>query len=116
MPKTKKVERGQVTGKADVIRKCIVCKVDYDASQITYANGDIVITPSRCPDCQTAHLTDIRVNKAIKDIQLIGNLKTRLSANQRVAVVEAIKMEFQTMLDRFAGAVVKQGGFSLPKK
>lgn len=117
MPKTKKVvaERGDAV-KVELTRKCDNCGIDYDATQSTYENGEVVISPKRCEDCQTKHLTDGRVNKAIKDIQLLGNLKVRLSVNQREAIVEAIKMELQTMLDRFAGAVVKAGGFSLPKK
>ena len=114
MGKQKK-ERGQVKT-IDVVKdKCLECKAEYDATRTTYENGDIVVSPMRCVPCQTAHLTNLRVNKTIKDFQLLGNLKTRLSDVQRTAVIDTLTNEFNGLLDRYSGSIVKASAFDLRK-
>lgn len=108
-----KRERGQVKTIDVVKEKCIECKAEYEGTKTTYENGDIVVSPMRCIPCQTAHLTNLRVNKTIKDFQLLGNLKARLSSEQRTAVIDALTNEFNTLLDRYAGSTIKASTFDL---
>lgn len=112
----KKLERGQVKT-IDVVKgKCIECKAEYEGTKTTYENGDIVISPMRCIPCQTAHLTNLRVNKTIKDLQLLGNLKTRLNEpGQRDAVIGVITAAVETLMDRFAGNTMQASAFDLKK-
>jgi len=114
MAKQKK-ERGQVKTIDIVKEKCIECKAEYEATKTIYENGDVVISPQRCIPCQTAHLTNLRVNKTIKDFQLLGNLKTRLSDVQRQAVIEAVSGAFNVMIDKYSGSIVKASAFDLRK-
>ena len=94
---------------------CIECQVKYQANKVQKADGTILLTPPRCPTCQTAHLTNIRVNKTIKDFQLLGNLKARLTSAQRDAITDAIGNEYNTLLDRYAGSSVKSSAFDLKR-
>lgn len=115
MPKQKK-ERGAKVSTIDITDNiCKECGVKHDAVKTTWTNGDVVVSPPRCKLCQTAHLTNLRVNKTIKDIQLLGNLRTRLSKEQREAVTEAISAEFNVLLDRYSGSTVKSSAFDLKK-
>ena len=99
----------------DIVKnKCKECNKEYDATKMVYENGE-VITPPRCPACQTAHLTNLRVNKTIKDFQLLGNLKNRLSGIQREAVIEALTAEFNGLLDRYSGSTIQTSAFDLKK-
>jgi len=95
--------------------KCIACGAKYESTKTVYNNGDVVISPQRCIPCQTAHLTNLRVNKTIKDIQLLGNLKLRLSDIQRQAILDVISNEFNGLCDRYSGSVVKASAFDLKK-
>lgn len=95
---------------------CMDCQKKYDANRIVKPDGTIMLTPPRCEDCQTAHLTNLRVNKTIKDIQLLGNLKTRLDKpGQRDAVITAITSEVEILMDRYAGSTIKASAFDLKK-
>ena len=111
-----KLERGKVVTIKLVKEKCIDCKAGYEGTKTTYENGDIVVSPMRCVPCQTAHLTNLRVNKTIKDLQLLGNLKSRLNEpGQRDAVIGVITAAVETLMDRFAGNTVHASAFDLKK-
>jgi hypothetical protein len=113
MPKAK-TNRGKFL-KLDIIKnKCKDCGKDYEANKMAYEKGE-VITPPRCPACQTTHLTNLRVNKTIKDLSLLGNLKARLSDMQRHAVIEAVSAAINTLLDRYSGSTVQASAFDLRK-
>jgi len=115
MAKPKK-ERGKVITIDAVKSKCKECKAEYEATKTTYENGEIVISPMRCVPCQTAHLTNLRVNKTIKDISLLGNLKARLNKpGQRDAVIGVITAAVETLMDRFAGNAIQASAFDLKK-
>ena len=97
----------------DVIKgKCKDCDKEYEANKMVYEKGE-VITPLRCKPCQTAYLTNLRVNHTIKQIQLLGNLKARLSPEERVAVISAVKSEIETLMDRYAGSTNIVSAFDL---
>lgn len=114
MAKPKK-DRGKVIGMDLVKGKCIECNSEYEATRTTYENGEVVISPMRCKPCQTAHLTNLRVNKTIKDIDLLGNLKTRLNKEQREAITDAVGEAFNGLLDRYSGSNIKALAFDLNK-
>lgn len=98
----------------DIVKnKCKDCGKEYEATKSEFDNGDITISPPRCVPCQTTHLTELRVNKTIKDISLLGNLKARLSDVQREAVTGAIGNAFNVLLDRYSGSTIKASAFSL---
>ena len=102
-----------VKSMAVVKNKCKDCETEYEANKIEYTNGSIVITPPRCAACQTRHLTNIRVNKALKDLSLIGNLKGRLNKAQREAIVDVLNSGINEVYERFTGDVVASAGFDL---
>ena len=113
MPKVK-MNRGAKVSTIDITDSiCKDCGAKHEAIKTTWTNGDVVISPPRCKPCQTAYLTNLRVNHTIKDIQLLGNLKGRLTAEQRKAVSTAIGNELQVLLDRFAGTAVSAIKFNL---
>ena len=108
------MNRGAKVSTVDITDNiCKDCSEKHEAMKTTWTNGDIVISPPRCKPCQTAYLTNLRVNHTIKDIQLLGNLKGRLTAEQREAVSTAIGNELQVLLDRFAGTAVSAVSFNL---
>ena len=111
-----KRERGKVISIDMAKEKCLECKVEYDATKTAYQNGDVVISPKRCVPCQTIHLTNLRVNKTIKDLSLLGNLKARLvQPGQRDAVITAITTAVEALMDRYSGSTVKASAFDLKK-
>ena len=113
MPK-QKMNRGAKVSTIDITDNiCKDCQTKHEAIKTVWTNGDIVISPPRCKLCQTAYLTNLRVNHTIKDIQLLGNLKKRLSAEQRTAVATVIGNELQVLLDRFAGTAMSASKFDL---
>jgi len=113
MAKEKKDRGALVT--IDVIKgKCKDCGKEYEANKMIYENEE-VITPQRCVPCQTAHLTNLRVNKTIKDFTLLGNLKNRLSDIQREAILESLSQQFKVLVDRYSGTAVKASAFDLKK-
>jgi len=113
MAKAKTTERRIVKSMAVIKNKCKDCGIEYEANRIEYTNGSIVVTPPRCSGCQTSHLTNLRVNKALKDLQLIGNLKLRLNAEQRQAIVDVLNNGLNEVYQRFTGDVVVSAGFDL---
>ena len=115
MAKPKQVDRGQLVTNVPEKRNCQDCKKEYLANKMTYENGTIVITPPRCPECQTAHLTNIRVNKALKDLSLIGNLRARLTQEQRQAVMTALTNKLTETADRFAGTAIAASSFNIKR-
>ena len=110
-----KTDRGTVKSLDIVKNKCKVCGIEYDANKTIWSNGDTIISPPRCPKCQTAHLTNLRVNKTIKDLSLLGNLKARLSDKQREAVLNAVGNSFQGLMDRYAGTTIQSSAFDIAK-
>jgi hypothetical protein len=62
-------------------------------------------------------LTNIRVPKAIKAIELVGNLSVRsnytFSEADAKAIIKALKTAVAECEDRFAGKVIKAGTFKL---
>jgi hypothetical protein len=93
--------------------KCFVCGKQYAANKIEYTDGQVTVTPPRCPDCQTVHVTNGRVNKTLKDLALLGNLKARLTAEQRQAILSEIAKHYQALADRYSGTEVKSASFDL---
>lgn len=115
MPKPK-TNRGIKVSTVDIMDNiCKDCGAKHAATKVTFTNGDIVISPPRCKACQTAHLTNLRVDHTIKDIQLLGNLKNRLTPNQREAITTVIGNELKVLLDRFAGTATSAMKFDLKK-
>ncbi len=115
MPKVK-LNRGAKVSTVDIVgNPCKDCGTKHEASKTVWTNGDIVISPMRCKPCQTAYLTNLRVNHTIKDIQLLGNLKSRLDSGQREAITTAVGNELQVLLDRYAGTAVSAVKFDLKK-
>lgn len=113
MPK-QKTNRGAKVSTIDIMDNiCKDCGAKHAAMKTTWTNGDVVISPPRCKPCQTAHLTNLRVNNTIKQIQLLGNLKARLTLEQRDAIAMVIGNELQVLLDRFAGTATSASKFDL---
>ena len=113
MPRAK-TNRGAKVSTIDITDNiCKDCGTKHEAMKTTWTNGDVVISPPRCKTCQTAYLTNLRVDHTIKQIQLLGNLKSRLSAKQREAVTMVIGNELQVLLDRFAGTATSASKFDL---
>jgi len=111
----KKTDRGTVKSIDVVKNKCTVHSIDYDATKTVWSNGDTVISPPRCPKCQTVCLTNVRVNKTLKDLSLLGNLKARLTDDQRQAVLQAVGNAFQSLMDRYAGTAIQSSAFDISK-
>ena len=97
----------------EIAQTCKTCGIKYYANQNTYKDGTVVITPPRCKKCQTAHLTEGRVNKVIMGFKHIGNLKSRLSPEQRDAIISVLGNELKVLMDVYAGNSVSVGGFKL---
>ena len=113
MPK-QKMNRGAKVSTIDITDNiCKDCQTKHEAIKTVWTNGDIVISPPRCKLCQTRYLTNLRVNHTIKQIQLLGNLKSRLSTDERQAVAKAVGNELQVLLDRFAGTAMSASKFDL---
>ncbi len=115
MPRTKS-ERGEKVSNVDITDNiCKVCQAKHPAVKTVYANGEIVVSPMRCPTCQTNYLTNLRVDNTLKQIKLLGNLKNRLTPKQRDAIISAISQEISVLMDRYAGTAVSAAGFDLSK-
>lgn len=113
MPRAK-TNRGEKISAVDITDNiCKDCGAKHAATKVTWTNGDVVISPPRCKPCQTAYLTNLRVNNTIKQIQLLGNLKARLTPEQRDAVSLVIGNELQVLLDKFAGTAMSASKFDL---
>lgn len=111
-PKAGRPKRELVTT-IEIARTCRNCGAKYTANQNTYKDGTVVITPLRCKGCQTAHVTNGRVNRVITGYKHIGNLKARLSPAEREAIISVLGNELKVLMDVFAGNSVSVGGFSL---
>lgn len=94
---------------------CKDCGVSYAANNVTMDDGTKLITPPRCDTCQTAHVVNGRVNKAITAFKHIGNCKARLTKEQREAITVVLANELQVLLDVFAGNSISVSGFDLKK-
>lgn len=105
----------EVDTRQDVSATCKECGRAYTGTKVTYKDKSIpvIVTPPRCESCQTAYLTNLRVNKTIAGIKHIGNLKARLTPEQRNAVVNVLANELQVLMDRYAGNSVSANGFDL---
>ena len=109
-----KTNRGAKVTTIDITDNiCKDCGAKHEAMKTTWTNGDVVISPPRCKPCQTEYLTNLRVDHTVKQIQLLGNLKSRLSAEQREVVTTVIGNELQVLLDRFAGTAMSSAKFNL---
>lgn len=109
-----KMNRGAKVSAIDITNNiCKDCETKHAAVKTTWTNGDVVVSPPRCKTCQTAYLTNLRVNHTVKCIQLLGNLKARLTPEEREAVTLAIGNELQVLLDRFAGTATSASKFDL---
>lgn len=109
-----KTNRGVKVSTIDITDNvCKDCGAKHAATKVTWTNGDVVISPPRCKSCQTAYLTNLRVDHTTKQIQLLGNLKARLTAKQREAVISVVGNELQVLLDRFAGTTMSAMKFDL---
>ncbi len=97
----------------EIAQTCKACGIKYQANQNTYKDGTVVITPPRCKKCQTAHLTEGRVNKVIMGFKHIGNLKSRLLPEQRDTIISVLGNELKVLMDVYAGNSVSVGGFKL---
>lgn len=98
-----------------VDQKCMDCGADYAASKVVYSDGHENITPKRCETCQTRHLTNLRVDKALTALKHIGNLKLRLTEPQREAIIAALTDSLNTLYERFQGTVAVKSGFDISK-
>ena len=103
----------ELVSTTEVSRTCKDCGAKYPANQNLYKDGTTVITPPRCKTCQTAHLTNGRVNKAIMGFKHIGNLKARLTTEQREAIISVLGNELKVLMDVYAGNSISTGGFNL---
>ena len=92
---------------------CKECGKSYTANNVTFDDGSTLITPPRCTICQTAHVTNGRVNKVITGFKHLGNIKARLTPEQRTAIVNVLGNELKVLLDVYAGNSISTGGFSL---
>lgn len=92
---------------------CKDCGVSYAANNVTMDDKTTLITPPRCDVCQTAHVVNGRVNKAITAFKHIGNCKARLTPAQREAIINVLGNELKVLLDVFAGNSISVMGFSL---
>lgn len=97
----------------EIARTCKDCGAKYTANQNTYKDGTVIITPPRCKGCQTAHVTNGRVNRVITGYKHIGNLKARLQPSEREAIINVLGNELKVLMDVFAGNSVSVGGFNL---
>jgi myo-inositol catabolism protein IolC len=82
MPKKKGHEKDNVVSTDSAFsNKCLDCGAEYIAIRKTYKNGDKVISPPRCGKCQLIYLLGLRMDKAVKTLQGIGNLKARINTH-----------------------------------
>lgn len=85
------------------------CGKTYSLIETTATDGTKTYKPiggatnDRCGGCQTAHLTNIRVNKLLKDIELVGNMKNRISADVQQGILSVVGQAFEGLVNRFSG-------------
>ena len=96
-------------------QKCVKCGVEYLAMKVKYSDGHENITPKRCKVCQTNHLTNLRVDKALISLKHVGNLKLRLSVEQREAIVGVLTNGLNEVYERFQGTAAVSSGFDISK-
>ena len=104
-----------IVSSTPIDQKCMECGTGYAASKVVYSNGRENITPKRCEICQTRHLTNLRVNKALVANDHIGNLKLRLTVAEREAIIEALTNSLNTVYERFQGTTAVKSGFDIGK-
>lgn len=112
VPKAGRPKRKPVSS-VPIQQTCRDCGVSYTANNVTMDDGTALITPPRCDNCQTIHVVNGRVNKAILAFKHIGNCKPRLTPEQRDAIVGVLGNELKVLLDVFAGTSVSVSGFNL---
>ena len=103
----------KVISSVDIQQTCKDCGVSYTASNVTFDDKTTLITPPRCETCQTNHVVDGRVNKAIAGFKGLGNCKSRLTKEQRDAITNVLANELTVLCDVYAGNSVSVNGFSL---
>lgn len=104
-----------IVSSTPIDQKCMDCGTQYAASKVVYSDDHENITPKRCEICQTRHLTNLRVDKALTAHRHIGNLKSRLSKAQCDAVIEALTDSLNTVYEQFAGTIAVKSGFDIGK-
>lgn len=102
-----------IVSSTPIKQKCMDCDAEYMASKVIYSDGHENITPKRCETCQTNHLTNLRVDKAITANKHIGNLRNRLTEVQRDAIVAALENSLGEVIQRFQGTVMVKSGFDI---
>lgn len=106
-------EERTIKSSTPIKQKCSVCDVEYMASKVVYSDGHENITPKRCETCQTNHLTNLRVDKALTSLKHIGNLKARLTEPQREAIIAVLTDGLNTVYERFQGTKTVASGFDI---
>ena len=104
-----------IVSSTPIAQQCKDCGKGYTANMVVYESGEKTITPPRCADCQTRHVTNGRVNKAITAFKHIGNIKGRLNTEQRQAILNVLTNELKVLMDVFAGNSTSVGGFDISK-
>ena len=92
---------------------CRDCEEPYTANKVTFDDGSTLITPPRCTICQTAHVTNGRVNKVLTGFKHLGNIKARLTSKQREAIINVLANEIKVLCDVYAGNSISVSGFNL---
>lgn len=100
-------------------KECETCGAKYMAAKVVNKDETgkefTTITPRRCETCQTNHLTNLRVDKCLTAMKHIGNLKLRLSVEQREVIIAAMTDGLNTVYERFQGTTTVKSGFDIAK-
>ncbi len=110
-----KTDTRTIVSSTPINQKCEMFDAEYMASKVVYSDGHENITPKRCETCQTRHLTNLRVDKFLTSCKHIGNLKLRLTAEQREAVISAMTDGLNGVYERFQGTTAVASGFDIGK-
>lgn len=102
-----------VISSTPIAQTCKKCGVGYTANLVKYEDGTQNITPPRCEKCQTSHCINTRMTKAITAFKHIGNLKSRLSAEQKKVLLGVLSNELKVLMDVFAGNSTSVGAFDI---
>jgi len=105
-----KDEKRSITSREPVQQNCSACKAEYTAFHVVYSDGHENISPPRCEICQTRHLTNVRMSKTLKDLDLLKNLKLRLSDKQKAVLVATLQQKADEVVDVIMSAQTKKTG------
>jgi len=106
-----------IDSKVQIENVCIVCGAKHLATQTTYKNKDVIVSPPRCEKCQITHLLGLRMDKVITGLKHIGNLKSRIDnafPTGKAAVLSRLDTEMDLLRDRFNSVTqTKTAGFNI---